>query len=290
MKALWRIHEQTAFRNERAFSLVELLVVIVLVAMMAALLLPALDKAKQQSLAAACLSNQKQLASAMHMYAEDNSDHLVPMSDYETGANIYPGGGFWGGPIPDVSLWNNQEIALTAVETGLETSNALYFYCENVNVFHCPGDPRTQHFPTLKDPNGWGYDSYSRTQNTGGEPYDNYWGAGATYKKMSDILRPSSTLSMMERSDWRGYNVGTWVVRWQKNGFQWLEPPSFWHLKVSSSGFVDGHGELHKWSDPALVAAGRQAAQGLDTADWCGPTNGPDYQFVYDCYLFPGHP
>ncbi len=277
-------------RRSKGFSLTELLVVIVMIAIMAALLMPALSKAKQQAAAAACLGNQKQLAAAFHMYTQDNADRIVQMADYVTGEAVYPAGGFWGGPMPGPN-WPSASEAVAAAQTGLRSSNALYFYCNNVRVYHCPADPRITHNPTARDPNGWAYDSYSRTQNLGGEPYDNYWGAGATYTRMSAIFLPGSTFSMIEGADWRGYNVGTWAVHWRGNrGFVWQDPPAIWHVNVCSVGFADGHGELHKWLAPAIVNAGRGAGEGNAQSRWEGPTAGSDYQFVYDGYQFPGHP
>ncbi|HTA29299.1 MAG TPA: hypothetical protein VK731_02380, partial [Candidatus Cybelea sp.] len=59
---------------------------------------------------------------------------------------------------------------------------------------------------------------------------------------------------------------------------------------VDSIAFADGHAELHKWTDPALVAAGQHEAQGSEDTNWEGPTNGVDYLFIYRGYEFPGHP
>jgi prepilin-type N-terminal cleavage/methylation domain-containing protein/prepilin-type processing-associated H-X9-DG protein len=272
------------------FNLIELMVVITIIALMAALLMPALSKAKQQATAAACLGNQKQLAAAFHMYTQDNSDRVVQMADYVTGETFYPAGGYWAGPMPGPN-WSSTSDALAAAVTGLQTSNALYFYCNNLGVYHCPGDSRVLNIPTTNGPNGWAYDSYARTENIGGEPYDNYYGAGETYTKMSAITQPAATFSMMETADWRGYNVGTWAVQWQKNGaFEWVAPPAMWHVNVSTIGFADGHAEMHKWLDSELVNAGQRAARGVPMGTWADPTNGPDYDYVYNGYRFPGHP
>jgi prepilin-type N-terminal cleavage/methylation domain-containing protein/prepilin-type processing-associated H-X9-DG protein len=277
-------------RGASGFNLIELLVVITVIAIMAALLLPAVSKAKQQATAAACLGNQKQLAAALHMYTQDNSDRVVQMSDYVTGQTFYQAGGFWAGPQPGPN-WKNSSDAFAAAVNGLQTSNALYFYCNNVGVYHCPGDPRLLNNPTINSPNGWAYDSYSRTENIGGEPYDHYFGAGATYTKMSAVMQPSGTFSMMETGDWRGYNVGTWPVEWVKNrGFEWMDPPAMWHINVCTVGFADGHAELHRWLDGEIIKAGQKISRGFPTATWNGPTNGPDYDFVYNGYQFPGHP
>jgi len=276
-------------RTGEGFNLIELLAVIAIISIMAALLLPALSKAKEQVTAAACLQNHKQLANAFHMYAQDNSDAIVQMADYRTGADIYPAGGFWGGPKPG-PIWSNAAAAMTATEAGLQNSNAFYFYCNNTGVYHCPGDMRVQRTPTTNGPNGWAYDSYSRSQNLGGEPYDNYWGAGATYTKMSAVRQPGTTFALIEDADWRGYNVGTWVVVWEPNDFHWKKPPSVWHVNVSSVGFADGHAELHKWLDRGIVAAGQGAARGEPESNWVGPGAGADYFFVFNGYQFPGHP
>ena len=283
------------YRHGRGFTLIELLVVMAVIAVMAALMLPALSKAKRQISASSCLNNQKQMAYAFHMYAQDNSDRVVQMADYVTGDLIWPAGGFWGGPAAAPDTWTSSRNALSAVQTGLASSNALYFYCTAVQSYHCPSDFRMLNnpnvlSPTVLSPTGWGYDSYARSQNIGGQPINNYWGAGATYTKLSVVSLPGTTSAMVEDADWRGYNVGTWAVTWAGDSFAWQSPLALWHGSVSSIAFADSHAELHRWTDPGIVGAGQDDAQGRVDTNWQLPTNGVDYFFVFRGYQFPGHP
>jgi prepilin-type N-terminal cleavage/methylation domain-containing protein/prepilin-type processing-associated H-X9-DG protein len=287
--------------RRQGFTLIELLVVIAVIAILAASLLPVLVLAKRKALQSTCLSDQRQLVVALQMYAHDNNDAIV---GYANGDWTFIGGGYWQTPVSMTDFSEllaaqtaGQDIAL--MREVLQTNNPLYTYASNVNIYHCPGDPRIALVPELPENVGWAFDSYSKTENVAGmvrypgnSPDGGYWGALATYIQLASIQAPSQTFIFIEEADCRGFNHGTWVVNWDEAGTPgfWGDAPGLYHGNVSTAAFADGHVEIHRWIDGGIINASFRASHGTPQGGGWGPISGPDYDYIYQHYRFPGWP
>jgi prepilin-type N-terminal cleavage/methylation domain-containing protein/prepilin-type processing-associated H-X9-DG protein len=233
------------------FTLIELLVVIAIIAILAAMLLPALAKAKLKATEATCLSNHKQLALALTMYVNDNNGKLV---NYTPPTGFNDGGGFWGLDPNAPGDWNSQTFALADVQGDLKTNNVLFQYAPNPAVFHCPGDVRFNLPIGTGNAVGWAYDSYAVTENVESNPYFT-----DGFSKMSDITRVSDCMAFAEQADTRGYNEGTFALEVDQNPtkINYTDVFSTYHGSVGTFSFADGHAEPKKWNDSAILTDGK---------------------------------
>jgi prepilin-type N-terminal cleavage/methylation domain-containing protein/prepilin-type processing-associated H-X9-DG protein len=264
-------------RPEHGFTLIELLVVIAIIAILASLLLPVLAKAKQTATMSKCLSNQKQLAYAFIMYAEDNNSALVATKNMfipalGTSMNL-DGGGYWPSgatvPNPDPITYRKNQIRL----------GPLYAYAANIEVYNCPGDLRTK-----LNTSAAAFDSYSKADGINGNDY-----LVTSAKKMNDLPKPVLIYLFIEDADYRGYNNGTWE-------FDVMTPQSrdalaVFHNNKGTLSFADGHVEAHKWKDGITIQNGAKVGAGQTISFTLGAAVGPaDTKFLQRGYGFLGWP
>ncbi len=252
--------------DQAGFTLIELLVVIAIIAILAAMLLPTLGRARQRAQAIQCLSNNRQMAIAWTMYAGDNYDTMVPNRGLGgqspqtlnplTNPDLQPGGRFAQWCPGDVG--NNITIALYYdqwIKAGL-----LYPYLSSLSIYHCPGDknrvPRTV-APSLRRPALRTYSMNCWLQSMDGPNYNTAAWNGITgyyvYKKLANMSRPgpSKTWVFIEESP-IGIDDGYFAVDpTQLN--TWFNVPSVLHGNASEMAFADGHSDTRQWTDGKMI-------------------------------------
>ena len=121
-------------RNLKGFTLIELLVVIAIIAVLMAILMPALNKAREQWQRIVCKSNLKNYTLATQMYADDNDDRFCnPQGCYFSQTSAYPVEAGLSSPIH--LRWCNGDLYL---KEHPEYASSFFHYLQNVKAFICP--------------------------------------------------------------------------------------------------------------------------------------------------------
>ena len=262
-------------RRERAFTLIELLVVIAIIAILAAMLLPALSRARCRAESISCMSNTRQMMVANHMYTTDNNDR-------------FPGalhGGRAQNPVPDdpTGPW-----VVGWLDWGLSphNTNILYlidrrysklatYFGNTRNLFKCPADKYLH-------PSQRNRGSTERVRSVSGNivigegnaeagPMD---AAYIHVKKTSDLRIPGPADSWVfvdEHPD--SINDAGLFSPYLA---EWIDLPASYHCGSCGFAFADGHSEIHKWK----VATTRQPVRLVDLDHIPVAANDPDVQWM----------
>jgi len=242
-----------------AFTLIELLVVIAIIAILAAMLFPALAKAKTKAQGIMCMNNTKQLMLAWHLYNTDNADRIV---------QSYHGGDAQGGSAandPKKAPW---VVGWLDWSLSPDNTNILFltddkyaklgkYLGKNKNVFRCPADV---YVSAAQRSRGWGERVRSLSGNIGiGEgnaetgPWDTIY---KHIKKTSEFIYPgpAETWVYLDEHPCSINDAGFFNPYVQS----WVDQPASYHNGAAGLSFADGHSEVHKWVDSLSTARAKR--------------------------------
>ena len=265
----------------RAFTLIELLVVIAIIAILAGLLLPALGRAKLKAQGIACVSNSKQMSTAIVMYCTDYQD-------------MFATGGKWLGSDKGLNADYSPDNTNTALLLDPEVS-PIASVMKSTDVFKCPGDKYSAK-------NGPRVRSISFSGALGGKPDvkgtapgdRNYYGGTGTSvgiaTKMTQLTKPGPSMTWATVDEhWDSINDGVFMFDpGAAPGTEyWRDLPASYHGGAGSFSFADGHAEIRKWKSSGYRNPAFYKVRQDGSNPWNPATGGPrftseDYEWVQD--------
>ena len=228
------------------FTLIELLVVIAVIAVLMAVLIPTLNKAREAGKRVACLSNQKQLVLGWMLYAEDYDGKLInPMPRGFPEAEA-PYGGVLDGMMPWIGNcihpeWQSGvQYPVEDQETAIRTG-AMFKYVGNVGAYRCPtGLPGERLTYTIVSNMGFGSGGYQD-------------GEQRFVRRMTDI-KPSASEQLVFLDDGRGTPAMSSV---DVTAERCWDPPPTRHSDRVTAAWADGHSSWRKWRGKETIKMGK---------------------------------
>lgn len=200
-------------KGKRGFTLIELLVVVAIIAILAAMLLPALSKARERARTAVCMSNLKQLGLAFIMYLDNHEEYFPMVEDWNSPATI------WAKTLAQEGFITNGNILLCP--TQFTTSRRVAPYYEFTTNFNC-------------DDYNWWYVHYGYNTLLGAFP--------AKFKRLAQVKKPSETILLGDAArdlSTTGLGTGYYMIRPYNGGMYGLLHDR--HDGGANILWVDGH-------------------------------------------------